>query len=175
MQQTFIITGKQGSGKTTLLLEVVQMLKQQGTRVGGIAAVGCWKEGVRDSFDLLDLQSGDTCKFLQRVPVEGWEKLRRFYVNPQGQRFGETALDPEHLKNVDLIVIDEIGPFELQAKGWAKALDKIFNTLDKPLLVVVRESLTAEIADRYNFTDPYIFHEKRDSLKKFLDDLVASF
>ena len=116
MLNTFIITGEQGSGKTTLISEVVLNLQKRGFIIGGILAEGSWENNIRNSFELVDLLTGERIIYCQRNEVEDWEKIRNFFINPRGQLFGENSLAMDHIKNADLIVIDEIGPFELQGK-----------------------------------------------------------
>ena len=96
--------------------------------------------------------------YLQREPANGWEKIRHFYINPAGQKFGEHALSIDQVKDVDLVVIDEIGPFELQGRGWAIAMKNIMDKLHIPLLITVRESLVNEVIGYFGLEVPVIFN-----------------
>ena len=146
-----IITGEQGSGKTTFLQEMIFELANNDVQIAGILAEGFWKNYERDYFELIDLKSKNRLLYCQRKPKDGWEKLRHFYINPDGQKFGEAALDPGYLKNADIVVIDEIGPFELKGKGWAKAIESILKGLPELTMVwVVRKSLLEEVASHFN-------------------------
>ncbi len=58
---------------------------------------------------------------------------------------------------IDFLIVDEIGPFELQGKGWAKAVSKIRHELDIPMLWVVRNQLVEDV----------INHFKIDNYQKF--------
>lgn len=146
-----IITGEQGSGKTTFLQEMIFGLANNNIKTGGILAEGFWKNYERDFFELIDLKSKNGILFCQREPKEGWEKLRHFYINPSGQKFGEEALDPKYLKDSDIVVIDEIGPFELKGKGWALSIHSILKELQGMFMVwVVRRSLVDEVTSHFN-------------------------
>lgn len=146
-----VITGEQGSGKTTFLQEMIFGLANKNVKTGGILAEGFWKNYERDFFELINLKSKNGILFCQRKPKEGWEKLRHFYINPAGQKFGEAALDLKYLKGSDIVVVDEIGPFELKGKGWSQSIQSILEKLPNMLMVwVVRKSLLDEVASHFN-------------------------
>lgn len=154
-----IITGEQGSGKTTFLQEMIVGWNKQGLRTAGILAEGFWKNYERDYFELIDLKSNARLLYCQREPKDGWEKLRHFYINPDGQKFGEAALDPEYLQDSDIIVIDEVGPFELKGKGWEKSIDAVLEQLPgKTMIWVVRMSLLDDISKHFNIQPLKVFN-----------------
>jgi nucleoside-triphosphatase THEP1 len=141
----FIVTGGSGSGKTTTMLQLFEALTIRNIKVGGLLAMGTWKNNRRDRFELVNLFTGDRIVYCQRDPVETWESLNRFYINPDGQTFGERALNRPSVHNAQVIIIDEIGPFEMQGKGWAQALEGIVSNLRVPLVISVRKSLMDEV------------------------------
>lgn len=154
-----IVTGEQGSGKTTFVQEMIFELASNNVHTGGILAEGFWKNYERDYFKLIDLKSNKSILFCQREPKEGWEKLRHFYINPDGQKFGETALETNYLRSSDIIVIDEIGPFELKGKGWAQSIHSILEQLPGRLMVwVVRKSLLNEVVSHFNIQALKVYH-----------------
>ncbi|NOX48323.1 MAG: DUF2478 domain-containing protein [Chlorobi bacterium] len=162
----FLITGPQGSGKTTFLIELVSLLKKKGISTGGFVAHGFWKDNVRDGFELEDLQTGEKIVLSQTVAMEGWEKFRRFYFNPGGFAFGEGILSPVKLRDVDLIVVDEIGPFELQGRGWRKAIDKLIKETDKPMVWVCRESILKELVKEFKLQSYHVFNIQEEGPEK---------
>lgn len=159
----FIITGEQGSGKTTFLTDVVNGLKKSKVSVGGILAEGYWKNDQRDRFDLVNQATNEKVVFCQREVVEGWEKIRHFYINPEGQQFGENALEIDNLGNVDVIVVDEIGPFELKGKGWAEPVNQILSKTSIVKLLVIRKALLEEIVKNFRIKKYTIFEVGKES------------
>jgi nucleoside-triphosphatase THEP1 len=148
-----IIQGERGEGKTTFVKAIVEELKANAISVGGILAEGFWKEGMRDRFQLVDLKTNSKLAYCQREKKEAWEKVAQFYVNPKGQEFGEQLLMLTSLYGVDFLVVDEIGPFELEGKGWTKAIRKLIRQSDLPMLWVVRNSLVEEVLHYFKTED----------------------
>jgi len=72
----------------------------------------------------------------------------RFFFWRQGLAFGLKALAPERLKEVDLVIVDEVGPLELRGGGWAKALD-LLKDFPKPQVWVVREELIEAVCEHW--------------------------
>lgn len=171
-----IITGEQGSGKTTFLQELLFELANKDVQIGGILAEGFWKNYERDYFELIDLKSNNKLLFCQREPKEGWEKLRHFYINPEGQKFGEAALDPEYLKDSDILVVDEIGPFELKGKGWAKSIEFLLQVPIKTMIWIVRKSLLNEVIAYYKVNPLKIFNVKEvcaDNVAAYVIEIIG--
>jgi nucleoside-triphosphatase len=166
-QKLIIISGERGEGKTTFLAQIVQELRKRKLKVGGILALGYWKQGVRDRFEIVNLSDDTSRIYCQRNPVEGWEKVVHFYINPEGDKFGNQALDTQILKDSDWVIIDEVGPFELQGKGWATAMQKLIHELNKPMIWVVRKSLVDKVIANWkveNYTVYNIQQYKADQI-----------
>lgn len=168
----FIITGSQGSGKTTLLKSIINGIKSNDIRIGGLLAEGYWNENIRDKFELINLKSGDRMIYCQRQPESGWEQIRHFYINPHAVIFGEKAMDTLTLSDVDLIVVDEIGPFELAGKGWAKSFSKILQETDLPVVISVRQSLLEEVIEHWKLNVKEVFDVHESTNKQALENIL---
>ncbi len=142
-----IVTGEKGQGKTTRMGEVVARLRELGVRVGGVLAPGEMREGRRWSMDLVDLGTGRRIPMGTRNPESGWPKVGAFHVNPEAMELGLTALSPQRVAGYDLVVLDEVGPWELAGQGWSPVLEALYGT-EVPLLPVVRRSLMEDVAAR---------------------------
>lgn len=179
MPKVVVITGDQGEGKTTFLEQTLQLLRSANIQYSGILARGTWKNGFRDRFFLEDLQSDKKIVFCQRSIKEGWDKIRHFYINPEGQEFGKHALSHEYVKHSSIVVIDEIGPFELEGRGWAGSLEVLLKSRISVLLVVIRRTLLGDVLQKWQITNTKQFDIKKHTpealfffLKKDLDQSV---
>ena len=112
--RVYILTGPQGSGKSTLLKGLLALLRQHGRTVAGIRAPVVVKDGTRIGYDIEDVRTGDAlplCRINQRDPVAS---IGPFGFDHEGIRFGTAALSLEAVGQCDLVIVDEIGPLELE-------------------------------------------------------------
>lgn len=152
-----IICGEKGQGKTTFVHELVCDLKKRNVKVGGILAQGFWKEDVRDKYELLDLQMNQRITYCQRSAQLNWQQIRHFFINPEGQKFGDNALDSNNVKDLDAVVVDELGPFELARSGWYDSVKVLMNKSELTKIFVVRKGLLEEIIALFGMTDYALF------------------
>jgi nucleoside-triphosphatase THEP1 len=142
-----VLTGEKGQGKTTRMGEVVEKLRDRGVRVGGVLAPGQMRDGKRWSMDLVDLGTGRRIPMATRDPGSPWPKVGAFHVNPEALELGRRALSPAESVAYDLVVLDEVGPWELAGQGWSSVLERWYGG-EVPLLPVVRRSLVQDVMAR---------------------------
>lgn len=172
---TLIVTGKRGVGKTTSLAQAVKALKAAGLEVGGILAVGLWEGGIRGGFDIVDLLTGER-RLLCRRDKEGvFPGFGPFCFREQGLALGRRALSPEQVQRVDLVVVDEVGPWELQGQGWAKSLDILVQTVNIPMVWVVREEIVEAVRRRWGLKEAPVFEVTGGRKVEDLTEEILSF
>jgi nucleoside-triphosphatase THEP1 len=145
-----VITGATGSGKTTLTLAVIDRLRSRGVRVAGIVAPGILSDGRRTGFDLVNLATGERAALAREQQNVGGPHARwsRFAFSPEGLALGRRALTDD-ARGADVVVVDEVGPFELSGGGWAAPLDALAHGYEGRLLLVVRESVVDAVKARW--------------------------
>jgi nucleoside-triphosphatase THEP1 len=170
----FVLTGDKGSGKTTLLTELVKEFQMKGFRVGGIISPVVYEESTRIGFDVLNIKNQNRTQ-LCRISSEGKRiKVGDFEFFEEGIRFGYEALDLKNLSSCKLIIIDEVGPLELEGNGWAASLDRIVDNLSCPLLLVVRKSLLEKVSERWKFVPENIWTLNQVNKKEILVVMVKA-
>ena len=92
---------------------------------------------------------------------EGWEQFGQFYFNPEGIHLGRNILEDPLIINHDLIVVDEIGPFELEGKIWADCLTRLLGRQYPSILLVVREALVPQVIHQWSLKDAMIIDTGR--------------
>lgn len=141
-----VLSGPRGSGKTTSAGRLVDELRQRGLRVAGLLAPGSLRNGVRHDFELVDLARGTRTPFATRDRPAGWLDQGGFRISPAGLAAGRRALDEADA--ADVVVLDEVGPWELAGHGWAPQLGRLV-AAPRPLVLVVRESLVEAVTARW--------------------------
>jgi nucleoside-triphosphatase THEP1 len=157
-RRLYILSGDTGSGKTTRAAEVVERLRDRGLRVGGILAPGLLDNGRRTGFDILNLASGESAG-LARDGAGGsasHAQWSRFSFSPEGLALGNRALGPD-ARGADVVLVDEVGPFELAGGGWASALDRIAREYTGILVLVVRASIVDAVKRRWGSADTVVW------------------
>jgi nucleoside-triphosphatase THEP1 len=162
----FLLTGDSGSGKTTLLKELASQFTANGIITGGFTAPGSWLNGKRSGFTLHDLYN-KLDYVLAETGKSGSEMYGRFVFNEETLKSGNHLLSTQAAQNdIDLIVVDEVGPYELSGKGWAPALN-ILAKSPRPQIWAVRPELIADVQSSWAFTPSAVFpvlHQKADDI-----------
>ncbi len=144
-----IITGKKHSGKTSHLLKKIEELKGRGIAVGGLVSIGSFRDNSRYDFILQDILTGEKMAFLSREECKTCKKIGRFHINPKAFDFGIQVLEKCLGDNIHTIVLDEIGPLELQNKGWTGIIPELLRS-DADLIFMVRKELLQEVILKWN-------------------------
>ncbi|BBL67048.1 nucleoside-triphosphatase [Methanoculleus chikugoensis] len=152
----FIITGGQGQCKTTFLHLVLGLIVGLNVRARGVIAPGHVRDGRRSGFTLVDLATGEHEELCSIDPDPRCEAHGRFYFRPEGLAFGRRALAPPDPRETDLMVIDEVGRFELQGVVWAEQLDRLTAHPHPPMVWTVRRRLLDTVVERWNITNPVV-------------------
>ena len=131
-----------------------QCLRSRGVRVAGILAPGILTDGRRTGFDLVNLATGERVPLAREQGNVGGPHARwsRFAFSPEGLALGRRALTDD-VRGADVVVVDEVGPFELSGGGWSAPLDALAHGYGGALLLVVRESVVDAVRTRWGPAD----------------------
>ena len=153
----FVLTGPVQGGKTTTVSEKVTQLRNRGVKVMGFLCPGSFSEGKRSAFDLENIETGDQIPMGSEREKKGWVKYRRFFFNPQAFLSGATWISESIKRDPDLIVIDEVGPMELEGIGWSEALDNLVKTSSVTQLWIVRQQILPEVIEKWKIPENHLF------------------
>ena len=165
-----ILTGERASGKTAVAAAVVERLRAAGLKVGGILAPGRFRDGARFSFDIVNLSTGASLPFGCREPGPGWVEEKCFWVNPEGLKLGRAALARS---DADVVVVDEVGPWELAGSGWCRDLDALVGR-GVPVLMVVRHACLSAVVVRWRLGGAQVFEVTEIRADEVAEPLVAA-
>jgi nucleoside-triphosphatase THEP1 len=148
-KRIIILTGPPGSGKTTTCRHLADLTQQQGVDCAGLVCPARFDESRKVGIDVLNLRTGE-CHLLaeaDQLPAALHTKAYRFDV--EAIAWGAAVLDTAC--PCDLLVIDEIGPLELErGQGWVNALNVLREGQYEVALVVVRPSLLDTFRSKMN-------------------------
>ncbi|MBN1976459.1 MAG: hypothetical protein JW918_03575 [Anaerolineae bacterium] len=134
-----ILTGERGVGKTTACQESVALAKAKGYTCGGILTL-TQPDG---ELDVTDVTSGETRRLTLPPDVKPAIVQGRFHFAPETIGWGNAIL--AEAAPCQLLVVDELGPLELERKGgWQKAFDVLRRGNFALALVVIRSELVVK-------------------------------
>jgi nucleoside-triphosphatase THEP1 len=169
-----VITGTQGEGKSTLLKRIIDYLILKGLKPGGILTDGIWKDGRRDFLIARNISTQKEIPFCQREAKLGWLSAGSFYLNPAANSF---ALEAVKTKHCEVFIIDEIGKFELEEKGWYDAFTYLLRKKNIPLIFVIRDSFLNIILSRFSFTPEKLIivdYDKEKPVEEILSPSISA-
>jgi nucleoside-triphosphatase THEP1 len=166
-----IITGEVHQGKTTFARRIISDLLEQKIRIAGFLSLGIDADGIRNGFNLLDIESQKETELCTTIQADNKTKLGQYYFNHEGFLRGNQILNFDNLSGKQLIVIDEIGPLELKGQGWSNSIDNLVRSTSLPHLWVVRKSVVEKIFRKWNIGNVYIFDITESSFKEVEDKL----
>lgn len=171
-QNVIIITGEIGSGKTTLITKLAIQLKERGIETGGIIAPANYVGDEKVGYTVIDVQSGSQCMLSQTEEVKGMARVGRYFFLPDGIEFGIRALSVDTLRNSEIVLIDEIGAWELQGQGWATSLNELIINCNMPLVITARKNFLGLVTENWMFQDPLVIEAKDATLEEVFPEIL---
>ena len=138
MKRLLFVTGRPGIGKTTVLLNAAEELKAKGYYVGGMISREGRQDGSRVGFEIINFKTGEK-GWLAHINQPNGPQVGKYKVNLKdldsiGVRAIQTALG-----DVDVVVIDEVGPMELFSQAFKQAAMDAMSS-GKLILGVIHQS-----------------------------------
>ena len=171
-----LFTGFIGEGKSSYLSALVETLRQKGFRVAGILSPSVRENGVRVGYDLVDAATGERKPLSRTQGGPGLPSVGNYHFDPAGVAFGRRALSPEAARAADLVVVDEVGPWELKGQGWAAALYELARATDAPMVWIVRAGIEDQVEEYWALHEPLRVDIGRTSARQaaaVLEDRIA--
>jgi len=146
----FIITGDPGSGKTSFLSELILSLRKRKITMTGFLSPSFLSGNQGHSYKIQNIETGERLPLSSRKFTAGWIRIGNFFFNPEALLAGNRILNNPGFNDYNLIIIDEVGPFELNDKIWADSISKILSLSNGYMIWVVRKNLVQEVIKKWN-------------------------
>jgi nucleoside-triphosphatase len=136
-----LVSGARGAGKTTLCQRLVDHLRRQGWQTAGVRSPAVLAHGRKTGIQVQDLRTGES-RLLARSTADAASPVStiRWAFDEQALRWGNDVL--AGAVPCDLLVVDELGPLELQrGQGWLAGLAALDSGQYRLALLVMRPEL----------------------------------
>lgn len=167
--KNILITGPPGCGKSTLLERLIA-----GEKIGGISTPEIRKGGYRTGFEIVDLKGGRR-GVLASVDIEEGPAVGKYRVNLKDlDEIGSKALDEAvGDKEVEIIVIDEIGKMECFSERFKRAVVTALGSGKKVLAAISLKDFDPFIREIKARHDSRLFYLRREDFEKILTEIKA--
>jgi nucleoside-triphosphatase THEP1 len=146
--QVMLLIASSGMGKTTACRRAVELSRARGLSVAGVLSLPVYQGQTKTAIMLGDIASEQERILARAHHVEG-PRVGVWTFDPAGVVWGQQVL--ASLPPCDLLVIDEIGPLELEMRqGLTNALDALRQADYRLALVSIRPALVGAVAAQLN-------------------------
>lgn len=154
-----LLTGTKQVGKSTVCQRVAELARARGYRAGGVLTPALHDgNGAKTGFEALDVGSGQ--RWLLALTEQGLDgpQIGPYAFDAAGLAQAIAVLKQACAAATDLLVVDEIGPLELEhGQGFAPVLDLLPLQGPGHVLIVVRPALLPALQRRLNRVDFSIY------------------
>ncbi len=167
-----LLTGAQGVGKTTLLTRAIAHMRKNGLSVGGILSHVRHSDSVRIGYDIENILTGEHTTLCRADHGVTGKVVGSFVFDDEGLTLGAKALAWDSVRECSVVIVDEVGPLEMQGGGWAEAAQQLFRIEEKKIVLVVRPGLVNDIQAAWGFVPERVWDMKSLDEEEFLQEVV---
>lgn len=176
-----VISGEPGAGKTTVCRRMIETARYSGLRVAGLLTECRRPSSGRLVQTVVNLRTGERRRLAEYVGGTEGDPIGRGlagrlswqFVN-EAVRWGRHELKRCATAEVDLLVIDQLGPLEMVAgSGWSNAVETILTARYDLALVVVNPLVVDKLLGRLAGRDAAVIVVNQE-VRNFLPDHLAA-
>jgi nucleoside-triphosphatase THEP1 len=167
-----ILTGERGAGKTTVCQETIAQAQSQNYACYGLVTL-TQPDGERD---VIDISCGETRRLTVPPDTKPIVIQGKYCFDPVTLGWGSAVL--AQATSCHLLVIDELGPLEIEQKGgWTHAFNALRRSDYAMAIVVIRPELVVRAQLQLPISATTVFAvtpENRNELPAILLDVLKS-
>ncbi len=142
-----ILTGGVGSGKTAFVGRLLKILQSRSLIVDGFVGERVFENERLSGYDLVAVRDGRRFPFLRRTEVAGGTSIGPWRLDPSGLAAAAEIIRAS--ESGAILVVDELGPLELEGRGHWPALAEVLDQPGRRFLFVIREGCLDGFARRW--------------------------
>jgi nucleoside-triphosphatase THEP1 len=155
--QVTIISAEKNSGKTTYAKHLIEGHEME--YLGFLSL----SDPQKKEFYLQDINDGKKILIMSEYGNDAYEKLGRFYLEPNGFDIAcDTLFEEINISSESkTVLIDEVGRLELRGKGFNALINKLIE-MDIDLVLCVRKSFVSEVIRKYGLANCHVINVEYD-------------
>lgn len=139
----------------------------------GFLSKAVFTEKDRTGYDLLDIQEERSTPLLRVDGEEKWQKVGPYFFVPSGIEKAEEII--LRSGGAEICIVDEVGPLELEGRGFWPSLERVLLPPLTRFLISVRKSLLEKFLDILEKTDTRVFDIKEgDIYSRLIQEIKSS-
>ena len=131
-----------------------------------------YRYSVRLGYDVLNIRTGERTILCRNEPGATGINIGDWIFRNEGIQSGNSAIDQLSLIGCSLVIVDEVGPLELENKVWSSSLNLLIGSSPCPLILVVRENLIERVKDRWSFMPETIWKIREGNSEELLVEII---
>ena len=140
-----VVVGEAGAGKTPWVEELIQSLKSDGEIVDGLISKKCQESDDKWHHDLIRVSTNEKHQLTTMDEINTNIKIGKFHFYNESINWGNSQLTL--IKNIDWIIIDEIGLLEFNGGGFLPGLQLVATNFRGHFVITVRTTLLQYLDD----------------------------
>jgi nucleoside-triphosphatase THEP1 len=141
-----LLSGASGCGKTTVCLKAIELTRARGLAVAGLLTLPRQQDGRVVGLDVQNVFTGERRPLAEDGGPFSGPVLGRWHFHRDALAWGAQVLG--RIETCSLLVIDEIGPLELnRGGGWVNGIPLLRTRAYDLGVVVVRPSLVLQLSE----------------------------
>jgi len=169
-----LLCGYSGEGKSRALRTLLDGLAEDGRKVAGILSPSVIRDGLHAGYDLVDVATGrrtELARLAEDPAAPDSPRVGKFAFKPEGLQAGRDALSVQSTAGADVVVVDEVGPWELKDQGWAGPLYELTLETGIPMIWVVRSEIMDQVRAHWALEALRIVNVSGQSRETLLEDV----
>ncbi len=165
-----VLSGPVHGGKTTYLKRRIPLWAVRGLACGGFLSPAVPGPHGVAGYDLLEIATGRRWPYLRTDGPAAGERVGPYVFVPETLERARAII--RRADGEGLLVIDEVGPLELEGGGLWPALDEALRRRAGTTLLVAREGILTDLAGRLSPAVPDVVDIRDPELSERLDGIL---
>jgi len=168
-----LLTGNYAQGKTSRIIEIIHSLKEKNVTLEGFYSPRLMEGEQTVGYELTDVNTGETLPFLKLNKSLNLNDIGKFAVEEKTMQFFSKKINRDYCQKT-ILILDEVGRWETQEKGWFEVLQILQNQTNLIQLWVVRRDFVPSVVEKFSIKNPLIIDIEIQNLNESLELIISN-